>query len=136
MAFFAEHWQLSLFFIAAFIWVIITESKSRASKGLTVTAAEATQMMNRENAKVLDIRKDNDFIDGHIVGSQNVQADTLKTNLQSLGIKPDQAVVLVCYRGQSTLPLVTHMRKHGYVKTVALAGGVQGWQQAELPLVK
>jgi rhodanese-related sulfurtransferase len=135
-AFLATHWGLTLLFIAAFFWVIISESKSRATKGLTVTSAQATQLMNRENAKVLDIRKDNDFIDGHIVGSKNVSAETLKTNLKSLSIKPDQAVILVCYRGQSTLPLVTHMRKQGYVKTVALAGGVQGWQQAELPLVK
>lgn len=136
MNFFMNHWGLSLIFVAAFVWVIIVEAKSRAANGLGVSASKAVELINKEKAKVFDIRSEENFKSGHIVDAKNINADKLKSNVEGLKFKKDQAMIVACMRGISAQAVVKELRKQGYAKAYVLTGGMNAWQQAELPVVK
>ena len=133
--FLINHWGLALIFIASFVWVIIVEAKSRVSSGFGVAPAKAVELINREKAKVFDIRSEEHFSSGHIVDAQNVNAEKFKADPASFKLKPNQVAVIVCMRGISALAVTKELRKNGYSHAYVLTGGMQAWQQAELPVV-
>ena len=45
-------------------------------------------------------------------------------------------VVVVCKAGQSAAGAADKLRKAGFERVFVLAGGIDGWQQAGLPLAK
>lgn len=136
ISFLMEHWGLTLTFILAFLWVIVVEAKTRAAGGQGVVPAKAVELINREKAKVLDIRPEANFKSGHIVGAKHTDAAKLKSDTDSLKLKKDQPIIVACMRGVSAQASVKDLRKQGYAQAYVLTGGMNAWQQAELPVVK
>lgn len=136
IAFLMDHWGLSLIFVAAFVWVIIVEIKSRAVGGLGVSVGKAVELINKEKAKVFDIRAEKDFNAGHIVGAKRVSPEVFNNDLASLKLKKDDVIIIVCMRGVSAMAVVKELRKQTYVQSYVLTGGIHAWKQAEMPVVK
>lgn len=105
-------------------------------RGATVSAQEATLMMNRQDALVLDVREPAEFGSGHVLGSRNLplaQLDGRAGDLEKHKAKP---VIVVCQTGSRAVGVVGRLRKLGFQQVFVLGGGVAAWQQAGLPLEK
>lgn len=106
----------------------------RGFKG--VRPAGLTALINRENALVVDLRPAADFEKGHIPGAKNVQMSQFDPENKKLAAARALPVVLVCKDGQASAGAAKRLRKAGFEQVHVLDGGIGGWQQADLPLVR
>lgn len=82
--------------------------------------------------KVIDIRGEADWAEGHVMGSTHVAWAQFGTILPSLDKK--DRIVIVCFSGQTAGQTVGVLRSMGY-DAYSLAGGMNnGWKPAGLPM--
>jgi len=108
----------------------------RRSGGATVSPAEATMLINRQDAVVFDVRDAEAFAGGRIINARSVPAPQLETRLPELAKLRNRTVIVCDESGTKTAPLLASFQKHGFNNAVALAGGIAGWRQAGLPTEK
>jgi rhodanese-related sulfurtransferase len=99
-----------------------------------LTPADATMLINREDALVVDIRAPAEFADGHIVEARNIPGDKLDERAGELEKFKDRPIILSCQTGARSTNACGRLRKHGFARVYNLAGGLGAWQQAGLPL--
>jgi rhodanese-related sulfurtransferase len=134
--FIGKHWALCAGFVIVLIMVIVEELRSRGKGGGMVSAEAAVQLMNREDAGVLDIRPAAAFRSGHIIGAVNVAKDDLASNLNKIKKFQEKPLIVVCERGNDANRVALSLRRQGFVKPLVLAGGIEAWKSAKYPLSK
>ena len=101
-----------------------------------VTAGEATQLINRRNAVVVDLRSAADFATGHLPSARHVEFAELQAKVGQLVKNKNNPVLLVCQTGQQSNKAVRVVQDAGYAEVHVLQGGLNAWQQAGMPVVK
>ncbi|GEK73178.1 MULTISPECIES: rhodanese-like domain-containing protein [Halomonas] len=124
--------------VAAFALVLVAwiayEIRSGGANG--VTTSEATQLVNREDAVVLDVRDKNDFKAGHIAGARNIPQSSLDSRLGELEKYKGKPIIVACKHGQTAGVAMAKLTKAGFERVYKLKGGMTQWQTDGLPLVK
>ena len=128
-----ENWVLLLLWLSAAGTLYYTETKKA---GKSVNTTEATRMINRENALILDIRETQEFTKGHIAGAYNLPASVVEKKLSELNRYKTCPVVVVCKMGTSAGSVVKKLKNQGFEQVVRLAGGMAEWTSASLPVKK
>jgi rhodanese-related sulfurtransferase len=111
----------------------------RTTGGPWVSTVQATHLINREDALVVDVREPGEFGAGHILGARNVPLASLDARLSSggdLAKRKDKPVILYCDGGERAAKAGSALRKLGFSRVVNLSGGLPAWQQAGLPVEK
>jgi rhodanese-related sulfurtransferase len=98
--------------------------------------SQVTALINQENALVVDLRAPNDFQEGHIAGSRNVQMSQFDPENKQLAPARTLPIVLVCQNGITVNGAAKRLKKAGFERVHILDGGITAWRQANLPLVK
>lgn len=133
MNFFLDNWYL--FLVAAVSGALLLRPlvAGGAGGGGQVTPAEAVRLINREKAVLLDVSEPAEYAAGHPVGARSVPFGTLET---SNGLPKNKAlpVVVVCPTGTRSARAAAKLRKLGFEKASALAGGLRAWREANLPV--
>jgi rhodanese-related sulfurtransferase len=106
----------------------------RGAGGPWVSAAEATRLINREDAVVLDVREAGEFGAGHVLGAKNLPLARVESGAGDVAKKKDATVIVYCDTGDRAGKAVGVLRKLGYAKVVNLSGGLGAWKQAGLPV--
>lgn len=104
--------------------------------GASVNTLQATQLMNRENALVLDVREPAGFAAGHILGAKNVPLAQLDKRAGELDKYKAKPVIVSCDTGNVSTRAVGLLKARGFTNVVSLSGGFRGWLQAGLPMEK
>ena len=104
--------------------------------GSRLSTLEATQMINREDALVLDVRGADEYAKGHILNARNIPLDQIESRLKEIEKNKRKPVIVHCERGSRAGKAEALLKRQGFEKVYALAGGVEAWQQAGLPLEK
>ena len=129
--------MLSLAWAGLFFALIVTTFKSSTSKVKTVNNHELTLMMNKQDAKVVDVRGKEEFKKGHIVDSINVPLSEIKNNqATSLEKFKTSPIILVCNAGMTSSQAAQLLVKQGFENVHNLKGGMGDWQSANMPVVK
>ena len=113
------------------LWPLIFRSGAKA-----VSAAEATMLINREEAVVLDVRSAAEFAEGHIPGAINVPAERVADKLAELESYRSKPVIVTCQSGVRAGGACSKLKKGGFERLYELSGGVGSWKQAGLPVKK
>jgi rhodanese-related sulfurtransferase len=108
----------------------------KGTGGPWVNTLQATQLMNREDAVVVDLRPAADFAKGHILGARSVPLADLEKRAGELDKYKAKPVIVYCNAGNSAGASVALLRRNGFANVVNLAGGYAAWQQAGLPVEK
>lgn len=112
------------------LWPLI----ARRSAGPSLDTLGATRLMNDAGAVVLDVRSPAEFAAGHVPNARNIPLAELE---QRAGELPASKPVLVCCdNGSGSSRATALLRRNGREDVFSLAGGVQGWRQAGLPVIK
>ena len=133
MKFVIDNWY---FILAALVsggmlaWPAITRGG-----GAKVTTAEAVNLINRERAVLIDVCDAAEFAAGHAAGAKNAPLATLET-ATVLPKNKAVPVVVLCRTGARASRGVAILKKLGYQKATALAGGFTAWRDANLPVEK
>jgi len=131
--------QQNLFLVAiAFVsgGMLLWPLVRRSSGGPWVDTLQATLMINKEDALVLDVREPAEVAGGKIVNSRNVPVSQLESRIKELEKYKNKPVIVACASGNRSASAVGRLKKHGFTKVFNLSGGVGAWQQAGLPLEK
>lgn len=108
----------------------------KGAGGPWVNTLQATQLMNREDAVVIDLRPAADFAKGHILGARSIPLTDLEKRAAELDKYKARPVIVYCNAGNSAGASVALLRRNGFANVVNLAGGYAAWQQAGLPVEK
>lgn len=114
------------------IWPLLR----KGTGGPWVNTLEATQLMNRENALVIDVRPAAEFAKGHILGARNLPLAEIEQRAGELEKHKAKPVIVHCGDGNRAGGGVALLRKSGFGNVVNLSGGFAAWQQAGLPVEK
>lgn len=136
LAFAGRHPYLSMALAGLTVAIVYTEIARLLRGYKALRPAELTGLVNRENALVVDLSASNDFEKGHIAGSRSVQPSQFDPESKLLATAKALPVVTVCRTGQASAAAAKRLKKAGFEHVYWLDGGIQAWQQADLPLVK
>ncbi len=92
------------------------------------------KLQNNEDIYILDIRRTEDYKNGHIPTANNIWWFDIGKNINSL--PKNKKIVLTCYSGQSAAQVIGVLRVLGY-DAYSLVGGMDGgWLKSGFPTVK
>jgi rhodanese-related sulfurtransferase len=131
----ANHLLLVAAFVVILAMLVGGELRHRFGKVKDIAPAEATRLINHENAVLVDMRNDKDYRDGHIVNAVHVPAEKHDA-AGKLDKYRDRPLIVCCRSGNQSLKLCTELSKKGFASVYNLKGGLHAWQQAGLPLSK
>lgn len=115
-------------FLVAFLW----DNNQRS--GASISPAIATQMINKQDAVVLDIRDKKDFEAGHLANAINIPYSSLADRMSELESSKEHPIVLVCKSGQSVGMAGKTLKQKGF-QVFRLSGGMMEWTNQNLPVV-
>ena len=129
-----NHWILCSAATMLLIMLIMEEMKGKVGGATKVSAKDLVMLLNREDTITLDLRSKNNFKEGHILGSINVETDNIEKN--SKKINKNKTIVLVDNDGTKTSEAEKKLKELGFTKIHSLTGGIASWRNAQLPLDK
>lgn len=116
------------------VWPLLRER----SGGSSLSTLQATQLINREDALLLDVRDAAAYAQGHIINARNIPMSQLEERAAELGKQKGKArpVIVHCESGTRSAAGMALLTKHGFEKVYTLAGGITAWKAAGLPMEK
>lgn len=134
ISFIVRNWQLSsllVLFLAAYLVYEFMQSASNND----LTPEQAVELVNHKHGVVVDVRTPEEFAAGHIINAINFDSNEFDVKLKKLNKYTDKPVILVCAHGRRSTQCLTRLQANGFKQVYSLAGGMQAWQNAGLPLV-
>ena len=101
-----------------------------------VDCAGALQMINHQEALVLDVREPEEFKSGHLLNAKSIPLGKLRERIGEIERYRDKPIVVVCRSGNRSATACALLGKDGFAQAYNLTGGVTAWQKASLPLEK
>lgn len=131
--FVSNHWVL--FLALAAILALLAHNLVMGGKG-SVDPVEATDLINRRDAFVVDVRSAADFAKGHIINAVNIPMNGFKNQMATLQKHKNKPILINCRSGSQSSAACQHLRKEGFEEVYNLQGGILAWQSANLPLTR
>ncbi|EXF91310.1 MULTISPECIES: rhodanese-like domain-containing protein [Pseudomonas] len=130
---FATNHYLLVGIFVVLLALLIAREMSRGGRSLST--AELTALVNKDQGVVVDIRPSKDFAAGHIVGALNIPQDKLTARVGELEKHKAKTIILVDALGQHSGTHARELLKSGFT-AAKLSGGISSWKADNLPLVK
>ncbi|HET7844892.1 MAG TPA: rhodanese-like domain-containing protein [Xanthomonadales bacterium] len=134
--FVANHALLVAITAGVLIALVATESARFFRKYRAVSPAQLTQLINRENALVIDVGSLADYEAGHIVGAKHIAPSQFDPENRELAKVRDLPVAVYCKTGQASAQAAARLGKAGFGKVYWLDGGLGAWLAADLPVTR
>ena len=134
MKFIVDNWMLILIALSSggmLAWPLI-----RGTGGGSLTAQGAVQLINRSRGVMVDVRNAEEYAAGHATGAKNVPFDQFEAKLPLAVKNKTVPLLLMCASGARAQRAVAAAKKLGYEQAQAVAGGLKGWKEANLPVEK
>lgn len=134
---FIGHHSLLVLGFAGILAALAVVEAQRLRRGYTaVTPAGLTQLINREDALLIDLSSQQDFEKGHIPGAKQVSMSQFDPDGKELIKIKEQPIAVVCKNGQTSAQAAQRLKKAGFAKVFWLEGGLGAWNEAHMPLAK
>lgn len=131
-----NHWMLFTALLVILFMILMSVFGQRLRGYQSASPGEATMLINREDAIILDVRETNEFQTGHIVNSIHIPQGFLKDRLGELEKHKGKPIVVACRSGHRSGQACSLLKKSGFENIYNLSGGVMAWESASLPLQK
>ncbi|MDX2320324.1 MAG: rhodanese-like domain-containing protein [Moritella sp.] len=128
---------LSLAWVAIAGFLIYSFGTSAMSKVKSVNNHEATTLMNKENAIIVDVRTAEHYRKSHILNAINVPTADIEANKLTMIEKyKNTPIIVMCDTGMNSGRAANRLAKMNFTTVYNLSGGMASWQEANLPTVK
>jgi rhodanese-related sulfurtransferase len=131
--FIGNNWLL--FVALAVIVALLTHNLIVGSKG-SVDPLGATEMINHQQAVIVDVRPTADFSKGHIINAINIPFNGFKSQIGTLQKHKGRPIIINCRSGSQSAMACQQLRKEGFEDVHNLRGGIMAWEAAGLPLTR
>lgn len=116
--------------LLALAWHIITDTGGRDA----VDPSGATELINHEDAVVVDVRSIAEYNGGHILNALNIPLNGFKDQIGQLEKHKKRPIIACCRSGSRSGTVVKLLRKSGFERVHNLRGGMLAWENANLPV--
>jgi rhodanese-related sulfurtransferase len=134
MAFAEKNWILFLAFVrsgAMLVWPLV---QRRLSPMKEIGTVNVTQLINRQNAVLLDVREAGEFTGGKLPNAIHIPLSQLKDRVGELAKMTSRPVVVYCGLGRRARSAGSILADAGFGSIYTLGGGLKAWKDAGLPL--
>jgi len=128
-----NHWILVTAFILVAGYLIFT--LVQGDKG-SVDPLAATEMINHQQAVVVDVRPSADFHKGHIINAISIPSNGFASQIATLNKHKERPIIVSCRSGAQSTAACNQLRKAGFEQVYNLKGGLLAWQSANLPVTR
>ena len=135
LEFVTRHPYLNLAALTIFLLLLILELLRAKRNIFNINPVKVVQLMNHENAAVIDIRSSEAYKQGHIIESVLMPAQTFSENTKKLEKFKSRPIIIVADTNPVSQKMASQLLKQGY-NAYALTGGIRAWNDAQMPLVK
>ncbi|TDF35709.1 rhodanese-like domain-containing protein [Alteromonadaceae bacterium M269] len=133
----SNHPVLSIGWVSIVLMIAYSFLGSALSKVKELSTHEATLLINKNDAVVVDIRQSNEFKKGHILGAKLLgQEQQNKADFATLEKSKEKPIIVVCAMGMTGKRTANQMLKAGFSQVSILKGGMNSWLSAGLPVSK
>ena len=108
----------------------------RTAGGPRINTTQAIELINRQDALVLDVRDPGDFGTGHILGAKNLPLARIEEGAGEIAKKKERPLIVYDDGGERSTKAAAALKRLGYTKIANLSGGLGAWRQAGLPVEK
>jgi rhodanese-related sulfurtransferase len=122
--------------LAAVIFFVISMELRRKGGARAVPAREAVQLINGEDAAVVDIRDQADYKAGHIINAKHIPPGRLAEEAGRISADKSKPVIVYCKNGMTSPEACARLKAQGFQRVYYLKGGIYGWLDESLPLEK
>ncbi len=129
----SNHFMLVTAWVLTLILIIWSEGQ-RAGK--SVSPAIATQLINKQDAVLIDIRTKKEWDTGYITGSRHIPVADLSRRITEIEKFKSRPVIVVCNLGQVAGSASKQLKAAGFENVMRLQGGITEWKGQNLPIVK
>jgi rhodanese-related sulfurtransferase len=122
--------KLITMMLSALLLTSCTQKQIKSDGYRRITMDEATRMMETEsNYVILDVRRPDEYAEGHIPGAINVPNESIgDTKISELPYK-NQLILVYCRSGRRSKEAAEKLVKLGYTNIVEF-GGILDWKGA------
>jgi rhodanese-related sulfurtransferase len=131
--FVGNHWILFLALVV--ISALLIYHLIQGDKG-SIDPLGATDLINKRDAAVIDVRPTADFAKGHIINAMNIPMNGFRNQTGSIAKYRQQPLIVSCRSGSQSQMACGILRKEGFEEVYNLRGGIMAWQNANLPLTR
>ena len=136
LSFIENNWMLILIALVSggmLLWPLV---QRRISPMREIGAFQATQLINRKNALMLDVRETSEFEGGRVPNAVHMPFSQLAARIAELKKYTNRPVVAYCDRGNRSRAAAAKLAKLGFTEVYTLRGGLRAWTETGLPLEK
>ena len=109
---------------------IVAEAKTRVRE---VSVAETLEAVNGGNARLIDVREDNEFEAAHARGADHLSKGIIERDIEKVVPDKDAELILYCGGGYRAALAADSLQKMGYTNVASMAGGWRAWLEANAP---
>ena len=107
---------------------IVDDAKSRVRE---VSVAETqTRMQQNPDAKLIDVREDNEWQTAHAAGATHLGKGIIERDIETAVPDKDTELILYCGGGYRSALAADVLQTMGYTNVFSMAGGWKAWQEA------
>lgn len=129
--------NILLIAIAVFSGTMVAVMSFRRPAGSSaLTTTQATLLINREDAQIIDLREPDEYVSGHLPESRNIPAARLEQRAGELDKFKAGPILLICQNGSRSTAAGKQLEQLGFARVSCLDGGINAWRAAGLPLKK
>ena len=87
---------------------------------------EARELIENDNAQVIDIRDARAYAAGHIVDAEHIDNNNVESFIQRADTS--RPLIVCCYHGNMSKGAAAFFVDRGFTKTCSLDGGYEAWR--------
>jgi rhodanese-related sulfurtransferase len=130
--FLQQNWMLLLCALIVIIFILYEEKNS--TETMKLTPERAVTLINKEDAKILDLRAKDDYKEEHIAGALNIPFAEFKADHKRLNHVKTSPIILIANSRQEGAKAVAALKRSGKKNVYFLSGGLDAWREAQMPL--
>ncbi len=120
--------------LAVIVGMIIWTEFRRLTRGFKeISPVEVVQLINHDEAVLLDIREDAELSQGRIAGAKHIPLSVLKQRIEELNKYRDKPIIAFCRSGNRSNEASNLLNKNQFEKVYHMKGGLLEWENANLP---
>jgi rhodanese-related sulfurtransferase len=116
---------------AMLIWPAINRSGAKE-----IDTGKAIELINYQDALILDVRDDSEYESGHLPNSKHMPSEKVEERWVEITKYKDRPIVVIYKSGIRSSHASTVLQKNGFKQVHNLMGGIDAWKRASLPVVK
>jgi rhodanese-related sulfurtransferase len=109
--------------------------RSQVSADEGITPAEASVLIKKQkNLQLIDVRTPGEYQDGHLASAKLIPVQEIGERLAE--IDKHKPVLLYCRTGHRSGIALRILQDSGYTQAKHMAGGINAWKSAGLPVTR